>query len=138
LSKLKYKKPAIIEAVFELRLPTDNSWGVSSFIKFANAASKKGFSEVVDAAEGFQVNFSNGVDEKPELKQVSRACRRGIKKEQGCGKRVPNYSPQIGVSRIRVGKNFVLSYSTDWKFTPKWLNRKKLFLCRCNILTGLS
>lgn len=71
MSKKKYKNPALIEAVFELRFPSKTEWGMSTFIKFANAASKLGYSEVVDAAQGIEVSFSPA-DQSPQVKQVSR------------------------------------------------------------------
>ncbi len=59
MSKIKYKNPTLAEAIFELRFPDDSSWGMSSFIKFANLAAKEGFTEVVDAKQtGFEIQFS--------------------------------------------------------------------------------
>lgn len=71
LNNIKYKNPALVEAVFELRFPSKNEWGMSSFIKFANAANKQGYTELIDAAPGYQVNFST-TDQSPQVKQVSR------------------------------------------------------------------
>ena len=73
MTKQKYKNPPIVEAVCEIRFPADNKWGMNSFIKFANSAEKAGFPNVVDAAEGFQINFQMGNEsEPPSLKPVSR------------------------------------------------------------------
>jgi len=73
LTKPKYKHPSLVEAVFELKFPTDSKWGMSSFIKFAKAAEQAGFSQVIDVAEGFQVNIQtkDGVAT-PEVTPVSR------------------------------------------------------------------
>lgn len=73
MPRITYKHPPIIEALFELRFPTNDHWGMSSFVKFAQSAEKAGYPEVVDAADGFQVNFQTGEDAKhPELKKISR------------------------------------------------------------------
>ena len=46
---------------------------MSSFIKFANLAGKEGYSNIVDAAEAFQFNFSIGKgNEPPQVKPVTR------------------------------------------------------------------
>lgn len=78
MTEHKYKKSPIIEALCEVRFPSDNNWRINSFIKFANKAETLGFIDVVDAAEGFQIQFkfnegmgdSNGTP--PLLKPVSR------------------------------------------------------------------
>lgn len=72
MSKPRYKHPALLETVFELRFPPDNSWGISSFIEFANLASKQNYTKIVDAVEGFQFNFSASGNEPPQVKPVSR------------------------------------------------------------------
>lgn len=68
----KYKNPSVIEAVFEVRFPSDNDWGMSSFVKFAKAAEKAGYSEVVDAGEAFQFSFQSQEKTIPEVKPISR------------------------------------------------------------------
>ncbi|MCC7307395.1 MAG: TIGR04255 family protein [Acidobacteria bacterium] len=73
MTKPKYKHPSLVEAVFEMKFPTDSKWGMSSFINFAKAAEKAGYSQVIDVAEGFQVNIQtkDGVAS-PEVIPVSR------------------------------------------------------------------
>ncbi|MBA2340580.1 MAG: TIGR04255 family protein [Pyrinomonadaceae bacterium] len=57
MSERRYKHPTIVEAVFELRFPIAKSWGISSFVEFAGLAKQRGYPNLVDAAQGFQVNF---------------------------------------------------------------------------------
>lgn len=44
---------------------------MGSIVKFANSASTEGYPEVVDSAEGFQINFTAN-NNKPEFRPVSR------------------------------------------------------------------
>lgn len=60
-----------MEAIFELRFPASEKWGMRSVVKFANVAESEGFPEVVDSAEGFQINFGP-TGSKPEFRPVSR------------------------------------------------------------------
>ncbi|MBK7392715.1 MAG: TIGR04255 family protein [Chloracidobacterium sp.] len=69
--KNSYQNPALIEAVFELRFPANPRWGMGSVVKFANLASAEGYPEVVDSADGFQINFTTNKN-KPEFRPVSR------------------------------------------------------------------
>lgn len=57
MSEHRYKHPTIVEAVCELRFPVAKSWGISSFVDFAGLAKQRGYPKLVDAAQGFQVNF---------------------------------------------------------------------------------
>ncbi|MEK7724593.1 MAG: TIGR04255 family protein [Acidobacteriota bacterium] len=54
----KYKRPVIVEAVFELRFNPLPNWEIGSFVKFAEIAKKKGFSVMRDSPQQFQVTFS--------------------------------------------------------------------------------
>jgi uncharacterized protein (TIGR04255 family) len=72
LSKIKYKRPVLAEAVFELRFPINNQWGMRSFVDFANKAASAGYTEVVDGADGFQFSFLGGEGNLPEVKAVAR------------------------------------------------------------------
>ena len=70
MTERSYKHPAIIEAVFELRLQTVKSWGISSFVEFAKLAKEHGFPNLKDAAESFQVTFPIGSIEAPTMTPV--------------------------------------------------------------------
>lgn len=71
MRKNTYKNPTLIEAVFELRFPPNDKWGMGSVVSFANLADKEGFPEVVDSPEGFQINFGSGKNP-PEFRPASR------------------------------------------------------------------
>jgi uncharacterized protein (TIGR04255 family) len=71
LDKSKYKKPALIEAVFELKFPSKTEWGVSSFVTFANTAEKCGYPVIRDANEGFEFNIAPGQGT-PDVRRMSR------------------------------------------------------------------
>jgi uncharacterized protein (TIGR04255 family) len=57
-SEIKYKKPAIIEAVFELRFESISNWEIGSFVKFAELAKQNGFPIMRDSPQQFQVVFN--------------------------------------------------------------------------------
>ena len=57
MSEQKYKQPTIAEAVFELRFPAIDSWGISSFIEFSELAKQRGYSKLKDVEQGFQFTF---------------------------------------------------------------------------------
>ncbi len=97
MNKAKYKHPVLIEAVLELRFPSNDKWGMSSFIKFANLARKEGCTEVVDAPDGFQVNFSFGEGKQPELQPVSRRIQTWNKEKT----RLWQASPELFAANIR-------------------------------------
>jgi uncharacterized protein (TIGR04255 family) len=54
----KYKKPVIVEAVFELRFNPLPNWQIGSFVKFAELAKKKDFPIMQDSPQQFQVTFT--------------------------------------------------------------------------------
>jgi len=54
----KYKKPVVIEAVFELRFKPLPSWEIGSFVKFAELAKENGFPTLRDSPQQFQVTFA--------------------------------------------------------------------------------
>jgi uncharacterized protein (TIGR04255 family) len=90
LTKAKYKHPSLIEAVFELRFPDNNNWGMSSYIKFAQKAEREGYPKVIDAGEGFQINFTPGEDQKPEFHPVSRRIQTWNKDDTQLWQASPN------------------------------------------------
>ncbi len=97
MNKTKYKHPVLVEAVLELRFPSNNKWGMSSFIKFANLANDEGFTEVVDAPDGFQVNFAFGEGKQPEMQPVSRRIQTWNKEKT----RLWQASPELFAANVR-------------------------------------
>lgn len=71
MSDRRYQNPTIVEAVCELRFPVAKSWGISSFIKFAELAKQQAHPKIVDAAQGFQVNFPIGSSGMPTMTPVA-------------------------------------------------------------------
>ncbi len=61
---IKYKKPTIIEAVFELRFKPLPNWEIGSFVKFSELAKENGFPILKDSPKQFQVSFGS---EKPVI-----------------------------------------------------------------------
>jgi len=57
LSEREYKQPAIAEAIFELRFSAIDSWGISSFVEFAELAKQRGYPTLKDVEQGFQFTF---------------------------------------------------------------------------------
>lgn len=55
---IKYKKPVLIEAVFELRFKPLPNWEIGSFVKFAELAKENGFPVLRDSPQQFQVTFA--------------------------------------------------------------------------------
>ena len=97
MNKTKYKHPVLVEALLELRFPSNDKWGMSSFIKFANLASNEGYTEVVDAPDGFQVNFSFGEGKQPELQPVSRRIQTWNKEKT----QLWQASPELFAANVR-------------------------------------
>lgn len=116
MNKTKYKHPVLVEAVLELRFPS-NDWGMSSFIKFANLASKEGYTEVVDAPDGFQVNFAFGEGTQPEMKPVSRRIQTWNKEKT----ELWQASPELFAANVRE------PYQGWEKFRPHILKGFKLY-----------
>lgn len=70
LSERKYRKPAIVEAVFELHFPAQNDWGISSSVEFANFAKEKGYPVLKDVVEGFQFSLPVGQGAAPIMNPI--------------------------------------------------------------------
>jgi len=54
----KYKKPVVVEAVFELRFKPLPNWEIGSFVRFAELAKENGFPILRDSPQQFQVTFA--------------------------------------------------------------------------------
>lgn len=57
-NNIKYKKPVVAEAVFELRFKPLANWEIGSFVKFSELAKENGFPVMRDSPQQFQVTFS--------------------------------------------------------------------------------
>src|SRR5262245_42620792 len=55
----RYKSPSILEAVFELRFESIQSWGISSFVEFTRIAKERGYPILKDVNESFQFKLSH-------------------------------------------------------------------------------
>ena len=71
MDEIRYNNPAIVEAVFELRFSGSSPWNISSFIEFAALAKAEGYTKLVDAAQGFQVNFPMSESVAPQITRVA-------------------------------------------------------------------
>lgn len=141
MKNVTYRDPALIEAVFELRFPPNPKWGMSSIVKFANLAEAEGYPEVVDAAEGFQINFTSDKAE-PEFRPVSRRIQTWNKKRNelwqasaemfAANRRAPyegwqEFRPHIskgfqlyqGLAKHKKANHFALQYVNRIEFDKK-------------------
>ena len=72
MNKRKYKNPALIETVFELRFPSNKEWSLATFVNFANKAKDAGYPDVVEGTPGFQFDFPVDQSDQPKMKPVAR------------------------------------------------------------------
>jgi uncharacterized protein (TIGR04255 family) len=71
LSERRYKNPSILEAVFELRFLSLQTWGISSFVQFAGIAKNRGYPILKDVSESFQFKLPMGGGTSPEVNRVA-------------------------------------------------------------------